>query len=215
MKIEKFIVAVIVSLTISTVAEAQAANRPSAPENPEALRQVLANQPDYVAARQFIFSEGFGGFGANSKVAKLGRRRREETDDTVFINESGKPTVKVYPKRKEYSEQPVEADGDSQFSPEGLAGRDDVNFKLLGREKVGGYDCLKIEVTYKDERLREMVFVFYAAPALRNLVIREEISLGEQVKFITQLSGVSFNVPGKLFAIPAGYKKVVEPKPFP
>jgi hypothetical protein len=58
-----------------------------------------------------------------------------------------------------------------------------------------------------------MVFVFYAAPALRGLVIREEVSLGEQVKFVTQLSNVSFNVSEKLFLIPAGYKKIAEPNP--
>lgn len=211
MKIGNLIAAFFISLSLCVLVEAQVASPPITSGDSEGLRQILANQPNYTAIQQFLFSEGFGGFGANSKVAKLGTRHREESDDTIFINEVGKPTIKIHPKRKVYSEQPIEDENVFQFSPDELAKRDDVIFKLPGKEKIGGYDCLKIEVTYKDEKLKGMVFVFYVAPVLRNLVIRAETSLGEQVKFITQLSDVSFNVSEKLFLIPAGYKKIVEP----
>ncbi|HEX8091079.1 MAG TPA: DUF4412 domain-containing protein [Blastocatellia bacterium] len=210
MKISQVPAALVVLLALCVLAGAQVSNQPGQPGDAETLRQILVNQPNYTAVQQFIFSEGFGGFGAGSRVARLGNRYREESDDRIFINEPGKPTIRIYPKRKEYSEQPAEKDI-FQFTPHELAGRNDVTLKSLGKEKVGGYDCLKIEVTYRDEKLKGMVFVFYAAPALKNLVIREEISLGEQVRFVTQLSDVSFNVSENLFLIPAGYKKIVEP----
>jgi hypothetical protein len=213
MRTGEVIMALIGFLALCVCAGAQVSNQTGLAGDSETLRRILVNQPDYTALRQFLFSEGGGGFGAGGRVARLGDRHREESDDRIFINEPGKPSVKIYPKRREYSEQPVEDKDIFQFSPHELAKRNDVILKLLGKGKVGGYDCLKIQVTYTDEKLKGMVFVFYAAPALRNLVVREEISLGEQVKFVTQLSNVSFNVSERLFVIPAGYKKIVEPSP--
>jgi hypothetical protein len=203
--------AFIVSFLICVPAHAQVARQQPASVDPESFRQMLANQPDYTAMQQFLFSEGFGGFGAKSKVAKMGNRQVEVTDDTVFIHEPGKPTIKVFPKRKEYSELPLEKNDDFSVSPEEIARRSDVVFKSLGTETVGRYVCLKIEASYKDEKLKEMKFVFWAAPQLKNLVIKSEVSLGERVKFLTLLEDVSLGVNEKLFRIPPGYKKVIEP----
>ena len=189
----------------------QVARQQTASDDPESLRQMLANQPDYTAMQQFLFSEGLGGFGAKSKVAKMGNRQVEVADDKVFINEPGKPTIKVFPKRKEYSELPLEKNDDFSVSPEEIARRSDVVFKSLGTETVGRYICLKIEASYKDEKLNEMKFVFWAAPQLKNLVIKSEAYLGERVKFLTLLEDVSLGVDEKLFRIPRGYKKVNEP----
>lgn len=183
----------------------------SVADDPESLREMLAKQPDYTATQQFLFSEGFGGFGVASKIAKLGSREAEIREDTVFINEPGKSTIKVFPKRKEYAEMPVEKNDDFAVSTEELAKRNDVIFKSPGTEKVGKYTCIKIEITYKDEKLNDMKFLFWVAPELKNLVIRSEISLGPQVKFSTLLEDISFEVDASIFQIPAGYKKVVEP----
>jgi hypothetical protein len=211
MIIKHLIQALMVSFLICVPANAQVARQQTASEDPESLRQMLANQPDYTAMQQFLFSEGFGGFGAKSKVAKMGNRQVEVTDDTVFINEPGKPTIKVFPKRKEYSELPLEKNDDFSVSPEEIARRSDVVFKSLGTETVGRYPCLKIEASYKDEKLKEMKFVFWAAPQLKNLVIKSEVSLGERVKFLTLLEDVSLGVNEKLFRIPPDYRKVIEP----
>ena len=203
--------AFLVSLLICVLANAQVAHQQTSLEDPESLRQMLANQPDYTAMQQFMFSEGFGGFGAKSKVAKMGNRQVEVTTDTVFINEPGKPTIKVFPKRKQYSESPLEKNDDFSISPEEIAKRSDVVFKSLGTETVGRYMCLKIEASYKDQKLKEITFVFWAAPQLKNLVIKAATSLGERVKFLTLLEDVSLSVNESLFRIPRGYKKVVEP----
>jgi hypothetical protein len=203
--------AFIVSLLICGLANAQVVRQQTISEDPESLRQMLANQPDYTAMQQFLFSEGFGGFGAKSKVARLGSRQVEVTEDTIFIHEPGKPTIKVFPKRKEYSELPLEKNDDFSVSPEEIARRSDVVFKSLGTETVGRYKCLIIEASYKDEKLKERKVVFWAAPQLKNLVIKSATSLGEQVKFLTLLEDVSLRVNEKLFRIPRGYKKVIEP----
>jgi len=211
MIIKHLVQAFIVSFLICIPANAQIARQQTASEDPESLRQMLANQPDYTAMQQFLFSEGFGGFGAKSKVAKMGNRQVEVTDDTIFINEPGKPTIKVFLKRKEFSELPLEKNDDFSVSPEEIARRSDVVFKSLGTEAVGRFMCLKIEASYKDEKLKEMKFVFWAAPQLKNLVVKSEMSLGERVKFLTLLEDVSLGVNEKLFRIPPGYKKVIEP----
>jgi len=195
---------------ISLVAFILASAQLSYPDESESLRQMLAYQPNYTATQQFVFSEGFGGFGAKSKVAKMKHRQAEVTEDTIFINERGKPTIKVFPKRKEYTEVPLEKNDGSSISPEDLAKRNDVVFRSLGTEKVGGFSCVKIEVSYKDEKLKEMKFLFWAAPDLKNLVIKSEMSLADKVKFLTLLEDVSLSVDEKLFRIPAGYKKVGE-----
>jgi len=201
----------IVSFLICVSANAQVARLQTAVADPESLRQLLANQPDYTAMQQFQFSEGFGAFGARSKVAKMGNKQVEVTDNAVFINEPGKPTIKVFPKRKQYSEFPAEKNDDFSVSPDEIARRSDMVFKSLGRETVGKYMCLKIEAAYQDERLKEMKFVFWAAPQLKNLVIKSEMYIGEQVKFLTLLEDVSLGVNQKLFRIPPGYRKVIEP----
>lgn len=197
--------------SLCVIADAQTVGRAGASEDPESLRQILARQPNYTATQQFTFSEGFGGFGATSKVAKMGNRQVEVTEDAIFIHEPGEPTIKVFPKRKEYARMPVTKEDDFAVSPEGLARRDDVSFKSLGTEKVGRYACIKIEVSYKDEKLKEMKFLFWAAPELKNLIIKSEISLGQEVKFLTVLGDISLSVDEELFRVPAGYKKVVEP----
>ena len=135
------------------------------------IRQMLMNQPDFAAFQQFGFIEPKGGFGATSKVAKLGARFREEDEDRILIRELGKRTIKIYPKRREFAEisteDEVKEDEDFATTPEGLAKRSDVVFKLLGTDKIGAYECQKVEATYKDDRLKDLKFIFCLAPTLR------------------------------------------------
>jgi hypothetical protein len=182
----------------------------SVTEDPESLRQMLAHQPDYTAMGQFIFSEGFGGTGGKSKVAKMGNRQAEIDEDVIHISE-GEKLINVYPKRKEYSEMTIKLPAAFAISPEELAKRNGVIFRSLGKEKVGKYSCIKIEVSYKDEKLKDMKFLFWSTPELKNLIVRSEISLGSQVKFITVLDDVSLGANEELFRIPADYKRVTEP----
>jgi hypothetical protein len=210
-KTKGIIAAWVIALVACALIEGQTNIKPPVPEDPESLRQVLAHQPDYTAMQHFFFSEGFGGFGANSRVTQIGNRHVEVTDDTIFIREPGKATIKLFPKRKEFAEVAEEQDEKFAVTPEELAGRDDVTITSLGAGKVGRYDCVKIEVIYKDERLKDLRFVFWSAPALRNLIIKTETSLGPRVKFLILLDEVSLSVNKNLLRIPRNYKKIVEP----
>ncbi len=172
---------------------------------------MLGTQPDYTAVQHFTFSEGVGGFGSSSKIMKMGNRLAEVRDDTIFINEPNKPLIKIFPKRREYVELQMEETNDFAVSPEELAKRDDTVFKPLGTEKIGAYSCIKIEVSYMDEKVKLMRFLFWVAPTLKNLVIKSEMDIGDRVKMFTLLENVRLNVDEKLFRIPAGFKKVVDP----
>jgi hypothetical protein len=180
------------------------------------LRQMLASQPDYTALEQTAFWEGFGGFSGESKVIKLGNSSVEIKADTIFINIPGKPLIKVFPKDKTYAIMKVEKNYNT-FSPKKLANSKDVIFKSLGTEKVGTYTCTKIEVLYKNEknktpkseRLKKSKFLFWSALELENLVIRSEITLGDEVRFITTLKDITLTVDKEYFRIPKGYKKIV------
>jgi hypothetical protein len=178
------------------------------------IRQLLLSQPDYSATQQFGFVEPRGGFGATTKVAKLGTRFREEDEDRILIREPGKPTVRIYPKRREFSEvvedesDPKQSD-DLAITPEELAKREDVHFRLTGSKNVGGYQCQSIEATYPDDRLEQFKFVFCSAPKLKNVIVYQQAVMGP-VTMTTILSNVSFNVSASLFRIPDGYKRVTE-----
>lgn len=115
----------LISVFLCVCASAQTPREDSQP-----LREMLTTQPDYTAIQRFTFSEGSGGFGANSKVVKRGNRQAAVTGDTIYINEPGKPLIKVFPKRKEWSELKLD-DSDFAFTPEALAKRDDTIFKVL------------------------------------------------------------------------------------
>ncbi len=81
---------------------------------------------------------------APSKVVKMGDKLANVSENAIVIREPGKLTIKVFPKRQEYSETPAEKRDDLSKPPEELtnprnvAKRDDVVFKSAGVEKVGG-----------------------------------------------------------------------------
>ncbi len=182
-----------------------------------AIRQALADQPDYTAVQQFTFIEPIGGFGGTSKVAKLGRRFRGMNEDTIFITEAGKPTIKIYPKRREFAEIPPDKeeaaeDKDSAVTPEDLARREDVIFRPVGIETIGHHKCRKIEAAYKDPRLKDLRFIYCLAPELHNLAIFAQTVAGP-VTMTTTLSDVSLAVSEELFRVPRDYKKIEEKSP--
>jgi hypothetical protein len=183
------------------------------PDDRAALRRMLAAQPDYAATSTTVMYAGDHAFGGKSKIARLGKRRYEDNGSAVFLSEPGRPTVKVYRERKQYAELPPGEGHEAEFEPEALAARGDVTFRLLGTEKVGGHEALKIEATVPVGPHRELRAVFYAAPGLKNLVVKQEYFAGEHPLVMSFLEGVSLEVPGELFAVPAGYTKVIEEAP--
>lgn len=221
MGIKNVVRAFTASLVVCALAEAQVTRRQSAPEDPESLRQILANQPDYTAVRWDFFSRGgFSGGAKLGRVVKMGGKLVEVLEDTIVIREPGKPTVKVFPKRKEYAEVPAEERDDSAGPPEELTNPEKVArdshvvFRSAGVEKVGGHTCLKILATHKNEKYKAVKLTFWVAPGLKNLVIQSEVAVTRpaegRVRFLTTFEDISLDVNGELFRVPQGYKKVAE-----
>ncbi len=96
-------ISVLVSLCLCVFANAQTVK---VAEDPESLRQILAHQPNYIATEKSFYSEGSEG--RKRKVVKLGNRLAEVTEDAIVIKERDKPTLKIFPKRKEYAEVPFQ-----------------------------------------------------------------------------------------------------------
>jgi hypothetical protein len=206
------------ALALAGPAAAQSRRRPTARAaaahaDEAALRRALAEQPDYTAVLHFFFDEGFGGFGATSRVARLGRRTRDEDESYVFLHEPGRPTVRLDPARREYAEMPEDEEGKGgPVTPEAMAASGDVTFRALGETKVGAYACRRIEVRYRDARLKGMRHVFCVAPSLKNLIVFQRTFL-PPVTMTRVLSDVSLGAPAELFRVPEGYAKVTAKSP--
>lgn len=180
------------------------------------IREMLATQPDYTAVQQFGFIEPKGGFGATSKVARLGRRFREENENTIFISEPGKPTIKIYPKRREFAEVYLDNEDakntDFAVTPEEQAKRKDVTFKIIGNKRFGKSYCREIEATYKDQGKKFFRLVFCVAPEFKNLVVITQSFTGP-VTMTTALTNVSLGASEELFRVPVDFKKIQEKAP--
>ncbi|HEY3026002.1 MAG TPA: hypothetical protein VGJ55_07625, partial [Pyrinomonadaceae bacterium] len=200
-------ISIFISLCLSVFANAQTVK---VSEDPESLRQILAHQPNYIATEKSLFSEGTEG--RKRRMAKMGNRLAEVTEDAIVIKERDKPTIKIFPKRKEYAEVPFQDNLEFTHAPEDIAAPSGLIFKSLGREKVGNYICIKIEVSYQSEYLKDMKYLFWVAPELKGLIVKSEWSYGERHKTLMILEDISLNVDEALFRVPAGYKKIIEPE---
>jgi len=170
-------------------------------------RDVILNQPDFVADLNFFVGEGFGGYGGAERLARKGNRYREESQFWLFIGELGKPSARVFPQSKSYddfeSARGGSADG-TPINPAALAKEDGVSFTALGTRVIDGHNCLKIEATRKDKPEK---FYFYAARDLKNLVIMAQI-VEPKRSTVQQLSNISLDVPESLVQIPSDYKPI-------
>lgn len=223
MKLRNIVQAFTALLVVCILACAQGTGRQGASEDPDALRRMLAQQPNYTAVRrEFFHAEGLGGvMGQHVKEAKLGSKLAAVSGESILIREPGKPTVKVFPKRREYAEVPDVEKDDSDGPPEELTnpekvGRDpNLVLRSAGVEVLGGHSCLKIEVTHKNQKYKGAKLTFWVAPGLKNLVVQSEVALTRpeegKVRFRTTFEDISLDVNEEMFRIPSDYKKVAGP----
>ncbi|MDQ1639136.1 MAG: hypothetical protein QOF62_2475 [Pyrinomonadaceae bacterium] len=196
-------------LSLCLIANGQSA-KPS--EDPESLRQMLAHQPDHIATVTSYYTDSTEGTGRKHRIARLGNRLAEVTEEAIVIKERDKPTLKIFPKRREYSEVLFQDNDDFADLPETYASRDSLVFKSLGREKISNYNCIKIEASYHSEYLADVKFLFWVAPELKGLVLKSERSYGTPYKHVVLLEDISLTVDEAMFRVPANFKKVVEPE---
>ncbi len=72
--------------------------------------------------------------------------------------------------------------------------------------------CIKIEVSYQSEYLKDVKYLFWVAPELKGLIVKSEWVSGERHNYLRLLEDISLNVDEAMFRVPAGYKKIVEPE---
>ncbi|MEA2205748.1 MAG: hypothetical protein QOE77_2524 [Blastocatellia bacterium] len=170
-------------------------------------RDVILNQPDFVADLDFFVGEGFGGYGGAERLARKGNRYREESQFWIFIGELEKPSARLFPEDKTYNGFESARGGSADrtpINPRVLALENDVSFTALGTRVIDGHNCLKIEAMRKGKPEK---FFFYAARDLQNLVI--VVQLVEPKRTTQQrLSNISLEVPNSLVEIPSDYKSI-------
>jgi len=170
-------------------------------------RDIILNQPDFVADLDFFVGEGFGGHGGAERLARKGNRYREESQFWIFIGELGKPSARLFPEEKAYDDFESARGGSADstpINPRALALENDVTFTSLGTRVINGHDCLKIEATRKGKQEK---FYFYAARDLKNLVIVAQI-VEPKRSTLQRLGNISFDVPDSLVEIPSDYKPI-------
>ena len=170
-------------------------------------REVISNQPDFVADLSYFVGEGFGGYGFTQRLARKGNRYREESEFWIFVGELGKPSARLFPKAKKYNdyEPPRGGSADSTpINPAALAKEDGVSFTALGTRVIDGHNCLKIEATREGKPEK---FYFYAALDLKNLVILAQI-LEPRRNTVQRIANISLEVPDELVRIPPDYTSI-------
>lgn len=171
-------------------------------------RDIVANQPDFVADLTFFYGEGFGGMSGGERIARKGKRYREESQFWLFIGEEGKPAARVSTEAKAYDDmEPTRdqsASGSSPFNPKTIAEESDVTFTALGTVMLSEHKCIKIEAARKGKP--EKIYL-YAARDLKNLIIVAQV-LNPPRGFVQTLSNISLEVPDNLVEIPADYKPI-------
>lgn len=170
-------------------------------------REIILNQPDFVADLNFFVGEGFGGHGGAERLARKGNRYREESQYWIFIGELGKPSARLVPQAKAYDDFESARGGSADstpINPVALAAEPDVTFTALGTRVIDGHNCLKIEATRKGKPEK---FYFYAARDLKNLVIVAQI-VEPKRSTLQKLGHISLDVPDSLVQIPPDYKPI-------
>ena len=178
------------------------------------VRDILVNQPDSIATESFTSAFMGHGFSVSYKTAKRLDCYRRQSDTQITYSCLHQPDMIFYPRTREYRQEarPKGTGPDALFISDVQTfarTRPDVEYTLVGTEKVGEQECLKIEarVTYKEASpgYQEFTFVFYAAKHLRNLVIGVTVT-GKETYASSHLSDIRLDFPDKLFKRPEGYR---------
>jgi hypothetical protein len=188
-------------------------------------RDILANQPDFVAEEHITFLKDSNDYSSDVyKVAKKGEYYRSDypttpTPTILRFNKYGEPTLCYYPFEKKFmpcvhiDEPPSNPPEWFWYIPDAeiLAKYQNVRLEVIGAEVVEGHECTKIKATeINSESKKDEATVFlYAAKDLRNLVIKtEHFHPHSTYKGTTyMLRNISFDVPDDLFKVLASYRK--------
>lgn len=170
-------------------------------------RDLLLNQPDFMADLSYFVAHRVSGHGFSQKVVRKGNRYREESEFWIFVGELGKPAARLFPKTKVYDNY-VPPHGGSPYDPPidvpAVARETNVTFKALGTVAIDGHHCMKIEARRKTT---QDMYYFYLARDLKNLAIVTQLTQPNR-NTIQKLTNISLEVPDSLVHIPPDYKSV-------
>lgn len=170
-------------------------------------RELLLNQPDFMADLRFFVAHRVSGHGFAHRLVRKGNRYREESEFWIFVGELGKPSARLFPGTKTYDDY-VPPHGGSldnpPINPAVVAQQNDVTFTALGTIVIDGHRCVKIEVRRKD---KPDTYYFYVARDLKNLVIATQL-LQPNRNTVQKLTNISLEVPDSLVHIPPDYKSI-------
>ena len=179
------------------------------------VRDMLINQPDYIATESFTSAFMGHGFSVSYQTAKRLDCYRRQSETQITYSCLNQPDMIFYPRTREYRQEarPEGTGPDALFISDVQTfarTRKDVEYTLVGAEKIGEQECIKIEakVTYQDAAngSRRFTFVFYAAKNLDNLVIGVDV-IGKDSYASSRLGDIRLDFPERLFKRPEGYRR--------
>lgn len=175
-------------------------------------RQLLLNQPDFVAdvsffAADYVAGKAIGGTKFDEHVVVKGQRFREESPFWIFVGEIGKSAVRLYPAGKLFDDM-VSSRGQAPASgvtyPKLLAADPEVSFTALGTVQIADHKCIKIEAAWKDSPAK---INYYVDEDLRNFVVASQL-VGAARHVMQNFHNISFDVDDKLVEVPSDFSPI-------
>ena len=174
-------------------------------------RNLIANQPDFSADLSYFRSEMVSGGGGGERITRKGNRYRRESQFWIFIGETGKQRIRLFPQTKTYNDlEPADDENlsySSPFNPKTLANDVETIFTPLGKITIDGHECIKVQVQRKGEKLESEKISLYLAKDLKYLVIVAQVQ-NLPFSFIQRLGNISLEVADNLVQIPTDYKPI-------
>lgn len=144
------------------------------------------------------------------KIFMAKDKSRMETDDAVTITRLDKKVVWILmPKDKMYMEQPF--DPAQAAATKASTGKMDneIERKLLGKEKIDGRMAEKFQVVYQQDGKKESVYQWIVP----DIKIPVKLAAADNSWTMEYKNIKTSKQPDSLFEVPAGYEKFAMPKP--
>jgi hypothetical protein len=184
------------------------------PDYEPTVRDILLDQPDFMATETYTSSFMGHGFSTTFKTAKRDECYRRQSATMIMFACWNQPTTSFDIKAREYSVD-RRAQGRAADSPflsdvQTFAKlHTDAGYRLAGTAMIGEQECQKIEVKLKYNASSfgngEFTYVFHVAKNLKNLAIGVDVT-GDQTYAMSRLGNVEFDFPDALFRRPKGYR---------
>lgn len=159
-----------------------------------------------------------GAMSGKGKVWVKGQKMRQEFGDqmgkmiTIIDLDQGFSWVLI-PANKTYIKNKIKTKGKG-FRPDNFVGMQqgqmEAQIKLVGTEKVNGYNCDKYLITFENKQMGIMTQWFAKKLNYPIKIINKSTMMGDVVSELKDIRRVS--VKDSLFKLPSGYKEMKQPQ---